>query len=138
MAQPKFLRLSVCKIPQKQFLEGSDMLDINLIRKNREQIEQKLRYKDPTISLDLVYELDVKRRELQTKVQNLKASRNENSLKIGDYKRNGKDASELLQLVASFAEEIHQLDRELAKTDAEFALELSKLPNIPMDDIKIS
>ncbi len=114
------------------------MLDINLIRKNREQIEQKLRYKDPTISLDLVYELDVKRRELQTKVQNLKASRNENSLKIGDYKRNGKDASELLQLVASFAEEIHQLDRELAKTDAEFALELSKLPNIPMDDIKIS
>ena len=114
------------------------MLDINLIRKNREQVEQKLRYKDPTISLDLVYELDIRRRELQTKVQNLKAERNESSLKIGEYKRNKQDASELLKQVAGFAEEIHQLDRELAKVDTEFNNELSKLPNIPMDDIKVS
>lgn len=114
------------------------MLDINLIRKNREQIEEKLRFKDPSISLDLICELDLRRRELQTKVQNLKASRNETSLKIGEVKRQGKDAGELLKQVANNADEIHQLDRELTATETEFHAEISKLPNIPMDDVKVS
>jgi seryl-tRNA synthetase len=114
------------------------MLDINLIRKDRKQVEEKLRLKEPEINLDRLCELDSRRRELQTKVQTLKASRNEISQKIGEYKRQGKDTAELFAQVAGHADEICTLDNELTLVDKEFHAEISRLPNIPMDDIKVS
>lgn len=114
------------------------MLDIALIRKDRATIEKKLRSKDATITLDPLMKLDQERRELQTKVQHLKAARNEISQKIGEYKRAGKDASEILAQVAAQADEIHALDRQLSEVEQKFYVELSSLPNLPMDDVFIS
>lgn len=114
------------------------MLDINLIRKERASIEEKLKTKDPSIDLTLLCELDSKRRELQTKVQHLKATRNELSQKIGEYKREGKDVTPIMEEVAGFAAEIHALDRELADTERGFEQELAALPNVPMNDVKVS
>lgn len=114
------------------------MLDIQLIRKDRAAVEAKLRSKDPTIDLTPVIELDQQRRDLQTKVQSLKAMRNEMSQKIGEYKRQGKDISEIMNEVAGYADEIHTLDRQLAAVEERFQDVMARLPNIPMDDIKIS
>lgn len=114
------------------------MLDIHLIRKDPKAVEAKLRLKDPTIDLTLVHELDVKRRELQTKVQSLKAQRNEISQKIGEYKRSGKETAGLMEEVTKHAEELLKLDQELVVVEEDFNAEFSKLPNLPMDDIKIS
>lgn len=114
------------------------MLDIHLIRKDHKAIEAKLRLKDPAIDLTSIYELDQKRRNLQTKVQGLQALRNETSQKIGEYKRAGKDVAELMQAVAKHADELSELDRELIDIEKLFNEEFSKLPNLPMDDIKIS
>lgn len=114
------------------------MIDIKLLRKDRATIEAKLKSKDPEANVSLVLELDQSLREMKTKVEQLKASRNEFSQKIGEMKRKGQDAAEVLQKVASMAEEIHQLDHQLQPLEEQFTLELAKLPNIPMDDIKIS
>jgi len=114
------------------------MLDINLIRKNREAIEKKLRSKDPSIDLTSLCELDQQRRDLQTKVQHLKASRNEISQNIGIYKREGKDTSQLMEQVAGQGTEIHALDAELAEVEAKYEHEISLLPNLPMDDVLVS
>lgn len=114
------------------------MLDIHLIRKDPKAIESQLRLKDPTIDLTLVYELDLKRRELQTKVQSLKAQRNEISQKIGEYKRSHKETSGLMDEVAKHADELLLLDRELATVEEKFLAEFAKLPNLPMEDIKVS
>lgn len=114
------------------------MLDIQLIRKDYKAVEAKLRKKDPSIELSTVYELDLKRRELQTKGQALKAQRNEISQKIGEYKRSGKSVEELLAEVAKHGETIAQLDLELQTVEKEFEHEFFKLPNLPMDDIKVS
>ncbi|MBA3602934.1 MAG: serine--tRNA ligase, partial [Parachlamydiaceae bacterium] len=59
------------------------MLDIHLIRKDPKAVEARLRLKEPSVDLTLVCDLDQNRRELQTKVQNLRALRNETSQKIG-------------------------------------------------------
>jgi len=114
------------------------MLDIRLIRKDRASIEKKLKSKDPTVSLDLLAELDQQIREGKTQVESLKAARNEASQKIGELKRQGKDTSELMQAVAAHAEEIHTLDHKITELEKQFFDELAKLPNIPMDEIKVS
>ncbi|KAF3362319.1 Serine--tRNA ligase [Chlamydiales bacterium STE3] len=114
------------------------MLDIRLIRKEKESIEKKLQSKDPSISLDPIVDLDQKIRENKTQVEQLKAERNEASQKIGELKRKGEDAQALLNKVSSFADEIHRLDQELTKLEAQFHDAMARLPNIPEDGIKIS
>jgi len=114
------------------------MLDIRLIRKDPKAIEAKLQTKDAQINLSLLCELDSQIRETKTRVEILKAKRNEISLQIGELKRNGKDASDLMEQVSSFADEIHTLDYQEKVLQEKFERELTVLPNIPMDDIKVS
>ncbi|MFI5344496.1 MAG: serine--tRNA ligase [Chlamydiales bacterium] len=114
------------------------MIDIRQIRKNRAEIQAKLQTKDPTIDLSKVCDLDQHIRESKTRVEHLKAQRNEYSQKIGEMKRKGEETSEIVDQVAAFANEIHALDDEIRKLEELFTQELASLPNIPMDDIKIS
>lgn len=114
------------------------MLDIKLLRKDPKGVEAKLKTKDPSINLTVILDLDTRLRELKTKVENLKATRNEFSQKIGEMRRVKQDASEMVKEVASMADEIHQLDHQIQQVEEQFNYEFSKLPNLPMDDIKIS
>ena len=60
------------------------MLDIALIRERTAQVKQALesRNADP-LQVDAILELDVRRREILTRVESLKAERNRVSKKIG-------------------------------------------------------
>ncbi len=114
------------------------MIDIKLIRKDKAKVEAKLKTKDPSISLSQIFDLDEQIRDLKTRVEQLKAARNDASQQIGFFKRDGKDVSALMSQVAKHADELESLDRSLAAAEELFHFELSKLPNIPMDDIKVS
>ncbi len=114
------------------------MLDIRLIRKERAAVEAKLKTKDPQIDLSRLCDLDLEIREGKTAVESLKAKRNNHSQKIGELKRSGGNPAELLEEVARFADEIHAIDRRLKEAETEFELELARIPNLPMDDIKVS
>lgn len=114
------------------------MLDIKLIRKNRHEVEKKLQTKDPSIDLSRICELDQLVRESKTKVEQLKSQRNEASQKIGELKRKGEDTSAIMTAVAAYADEIHTLDHEVTRLEAEFHDQMARLPNIPMDDIKVA
>ncbi|MBA2368209.1 MAG: serine--tRNA ligase [Candidatus Protochlamydia sp.] len=114
------------------------MIDIRLIRKNRAEVEAKLKTKDPSIDLSSIFDLDVLIRENKSRVEQLKAKRNEISQKIGELKRAKQDTSDLMGQVASFAEDIHHLDHQAREWEEQFTDEISRLPNIPMDDIKVA
>ncbi len=114
------------------------MLDIKLIRKDKDLIEKKLKTKDPQIDLSKILELDQQIREFKTHVEKLKATRNEHSQKIGELKRQGKDVSDLMQKVSAWADEIHSTDHKVTLLEEQFNQEMARLPNLPMDDIKIS
>jgi seryl-tRNA synthetase len=114
------------------------MIDIRLIRKDRATVEAKLKTKDPQIDLTKVCELDQQIRDHKTKVEHLKASRNEVSQKIGELKRKGEKVEELMRQVGESAEAIHQLDHEIAALEEQFTQALAELPNLPMEDIKVS
>ena len=114
------------------------MIDIKLIRENGNEIEKLLQTKDPSVKLASVIRLDEQIREKKTRVEKLKAVRNEKSQQIGQLKRAGQDTTGIMSEVTAHAEEIHQLDQELSSLEQEFTLELAKLPNLPMQDIKVS
>lgn len=114
------------------------MIDIKLIRKNPKEIEAKLKTKDPSASLSLVLQLDERIRDIKTKVESLKANRNEKSQQIGLLKRQGKDTVQIMDEVAKHVDEIHALDQELAPLEEQFINEIARLPNLPMDDIKVA
>lgn len=114
------------------------MLDINLIRENPKEIEAKLKTKDPEIDLSSILSLDHELRQLKTKVESLKAERNLVSKEIGEKKRKGEDASEILERVSTQADEIHALDQQVREVEEKFVDQLSRVPNLPMDDIKVS
>ena len=114
------------------------MLDIRLIRKDKAGIEEKLKRKDPSISLDRIFHLDEMIREGKTKVEALKAERNEASKSIGEMKRQGKDISEVTKTMGDLASLIQEYDEALTMQETEFNDLMSRLPNIPYDNIKVS
>lgn len=111
------------------------MLDINLIRKNRAEVEKLIKRKEPTADIAKVYDLDERLREAKTKTEHLKASRNQLSKQIGENKRKGIDVSNLMKEADSSSGELHVLEQETARLEKEFEDALSRLPNIPMEDI---
>lgn len=114
------------------------MLDIKLLRKDSDYYEKKLRTKDPDVSLAPVLALDEKIREIKAHVEEMKAKRNHLSQEIGEKKRKKEDASALMKEVSGLGEKIAELDRELACREAEFTEALASLPNLPLDEIKVS
>jgi seryl-tRNA synthetase len=114
------------------------MIDIRLIRKDPKAIEAKLQTKDPKIDLTKLCELDHKIREGKTRVEQLKAHRNDISQKIGELKREKKDTTDLMQAVTQSADEIHAIDQQIKLDEEVFNFELASLPNIPIDDLLVS
>jgi len=116
------------------------MLDIKLIRQNPEAIKKKIKTKEASVeaAIDTVLSLDSQIREIKTKVEHLKSARNEMSDQIGLLKRKGEDTSVLLTKVSGLGEEIHHLDHALTPLEEEFTHVLAGIPNLPMDDIKVS
>jgi len=114
------------------------MLDIKLIRKDHKAVEAKLKTKEPGVDLTEIVSMDSRLRELKTEVEQLKATRNEISQKIGEMKRKGENPDELMAKVGSLADGIKSLDTQTQEVESKLNFEMSKLPNIPMDGIKIS
>jgi seryl-tRNA synthetase len=87
----------------------------------------------PTI--DRAVELDKSRRETIQAVEERKAARNSVSQQVGQRKRAGEAADDLQQQSRALGDEIAQLDRELAETEAELSAILLELPNVTLDQV---
>jgi seryl-tRNA synthetase len=114
------------------------MLDLKELRKHPDQIEAKLRTKDPALSLTATLSLDEKIRHLKTENEELKAKRNAISKEIGQKRHGGQDATSLLTDVGTMSETIHRTDHEIAQLESELHAVLALFPNIPMDDVPVS
>ena len=69
------------------------MIDIKLIRENKELVKEniKKKFQDKKLPLvDEVYDLDIKYRDAKGKGDNLRALKNEKSALIGSLMREGK------------------------------------------------
>jgi seryl-tRNA synthetase len=114
------------------------MIDIKHIRNDLENTQRLLQTKIEDIKLLPLATLDTRIREIKTEVENLKSERNLKSKIIGENKRKSTDCQDLMHQVTQIAERIQILDEELNILEKELLDGLARLPNLPMDDIKVS
>ena len=111
------------------------MIDIKLIREDRELVKEniKKKFQDEKLPLvDEVYELDKKVREVQVKVDGLKAEKNKLSGQIGLLMKDGKkdEANKVRETIAESAEEIAQLEGEQSKLSSLIKDKMMVIPQI--------
>ncbi len=114
------------------------MLDIKLIRKDAKKIEELLKRKDGSISLQSILVLDEQIREVIARLEDLQSKRNSFSKEIGEKKRKGEDVSSLMQEVAGLGDKVSALNHEKSEIEKKLHHELALLPNLPQEDIKVS
>ena len=111
------------------------MIDINLIRNNKEMVKEniKKKFQDQKLPLvDEVYELDISFREFKTKADNLRNEKNNLSSEIGSLIREGKndEVDELKNKISKMNEEILSLEEKEVETNKKIKEIMMKIPQI--------
>lgn len=114
------------------------MLDMKQIRENTKEYIELLQRRGGDFSYlaDLVQK-DARRREIIASVEKVKAEKNATSKLIGQYKREGKDATPIFKQIETIGKDIKDLENELKKLEDEIHYELLITPNLPHEDIPI-
>ena len=113
------------------------MLDIQLLRNNIDAVREKLAARGYTLDSATFLKLETERKTLQTRTQDLQASRNSLSKQIGMLKGKGEDASSVLAEVAALKAELEGNEVRLAELLAEFDAFVAQIPNLPQDSVPV-
>ena len=118
------------------------MIDIRLIRENRDLVKEniKKKFQDEKLPLvDEVYDLDIRVREIQTKGDNLKAEKNKMSGEIGKLMKDKKidEANKIKEEVTKMAGEIADLEKEQEELNKRIREIMLVIPNIIDDSVPI-
>ncbi len=113
------------------------MLDIKFIRENPEVVRTAIKNKHEKDNLDQLLNLDVERRELLKKVEELKSQKNKASEEVAKLKRERKDASEIIQKMKSVSDEISTLDKQLSEIERQLNQILLFIPNVPHSSVPV-
>ena len=118
------------------------MIDIKLIRENKDLVKEniKKKFQDEKLPLvDEVFELDKRVREVQVKVDGLKAEKNKLSGEIGKLMKDGKrdEAEEIKKKIAEEADEISALEKEQEELSKEIKDKMMVIPQIIDDSVPI-
>ena len=118
------------------------MIDIKLIRENKDLVKEniKKKFQDEKLPLvDEVFELDKKVREVQVKVDGLKADKNRLSGEIGKLMKDGKkdEAEEIKKTIAESAEEITKLEAEQEELAKQIKDKMMVIPQIIDESVPI-
>lgn len=112
------------------------MLDIKRIREHFDEVAEGLRRRGADVALaEAARDLDVKRRALVTKSDELKTQRNSRSKEIGAMKKAGQDTTAVQADVRALGDQIAQLDEEIRQVEEDFSSAMLRIPNVPCKTI---
>jgi len=114
------------------------MLDIKRIRSEPDEVRRALdrRGEDGgSQAVDEILTLDEARREAITEGDELRAHRNEVSRTIGELKRQGKDADELIAEMRKVADRVRELETAVSENESRIQEILLNTPNIPHEEV---
>ena len=109
------------------------MLDIKFIRENPDTVRRAIRAKGLTTEpkLDQLLLVDEEYRLLRSDLEEKQARRNSESKKIGELKRRGESAEELVREMGGLAEEVKKLEERSRSLEAQVSGLMLELPNLP-------
>jgi seryl-tRNA synthetase len=120
------------------YLKEKFMLDIKKIRADFDGVAAKLETRGvKKETLQELHDLDVRRRELIVKSENLKKERNAVSDEIATVKREKGDATEKIAAMKQVSADIKVIDAELAEIEEKLTAYTTTLPNLPHDDVPV-
>ena len=118
------------------------MIDIKLIRENKDLVKEniKKKFQDEKLPIvDEVFDLDKEVREVQVKVDGLKADKNKLSGEIGKLMKDGKkdEAEKIKKTIAESAEEIAKLEEKQVELSALIKEKMMVIPQIIDESVPI-
>tara|TARA_B100000678_G_scaffold191936_1_gene160563 strand:+ start:321 stop:866 length:546 start_codon:yes stop_codon:yes gene_type:complete len=113
------------------------MLDMKMVRQDPEKIQKMLKDRMVEFDLDLLLQLDEKRREMIISTDSLRKKKNEMSIKISDTKKANKDASSQIQEMQSTSKELAKMEEVQNETENEYEKILYSIPNILHESVPI-
>ncbi len=118
------------------------MIDIKLIRENKDLVKEniKKKFQDKKLPLvDEVYDMDIKYREIKTEADEARSKVNKLSKEIGNLMRDKKtdEAGKIKREVAKIKESILLLEEEERNLEKEIKKRMMVIPNIIADDVPI-
>ena len=118
------------------------MIDINLIRENRDLVKEniKKKFQDEKLPLvDEIYELDLRFRETKSKADNLRAEKNKLSDNIGALMREGKkdEAAQVRLEISKIDDDIEELERIEEEVEALIKNKMYEIPQIIDESVPI-
>ena len=106
------------------------MIPANYLRQHLDQVQAHVKKRGIDLDFDVYQSLESKRKQLQIETEQAQAESNTLSKQVAIYKREGKDAAEVLQRLARLAKQKKQLETELRKLKAELDDFLLSIPNL--------
>ncbi len=113
------------------------MLDIQLLRNNIDAVSAGLSNRGYVLDTATFLTLESERKTLQTRTQDLQASRNSLSKQIGMLKGKGEDASAVLAEVAALKDELEANETRLGELLKAFDAFVATIPNLPQDSVPV-
>ncbi len=115
------------------------MLDSKLIEENMLEVKRKLDSRGAEVDYDQFRALDLGRKEIIKKVEELERERNVGSKKVGELMREGKkeEAGALQEEMKEISSKIKNLGELRAKAEEEFRDFMLMIPNLPNDLVPV-
>ncbi|GAB4241180.1 MAG: serine--tRNA ligase [Deltaproteobacteria bacterium] len=107
------------------------MLDLKFVRENIAVVEEALRKRRSTLTLDGFVALDKARRGKLAIVEGMRAERNAVSGEIGRLRREKKDASDLMERMKALSARLKEAEGELPVIERKMEEFLLSIPNVP-------
>ena len=119
-----------------------NMIDIKLIRENKDLVKEniKKKFQDDKLPLvDEIYELDLEYREVKQNMDTKRAEKNKLSAEIGALMRDKKieEANEIKAKVSTMGEEIDALTKREDELSEIIKTKMMRIPNIIADSVPI-
>jgi seryl-tRNA synthetase len=109
------------------------MLDIQVIRDGPEKVREKSKQKGYDIDVDALLRLDTERRATLTKIEELRAKRNE----LNTQTKGQKPSNEQMEQGKQLREQVASLEEALRKLDEQYWPALKAVPNMPLDMVPV-
>ena len=118
------------------------MIDINIIRTNKELVKEniKKKFQDEKLPLvDSIYDMDIKYRKIKTEADEDRSKVNTLSKEIGSLMRDKKveEANKIKEEVSNIKKRIPELEKEEEMLANEIREKMMKIPNIIDDSVPI-
>ncbi|MEW5993355.1 MAG: serine--tRNA ligase [Candidatus Zixiibacteriota bacterium] len=113
------------------------MLDLKFIRENPDLVKAGIAKKNDKSDIDAILDLDRQRRDVLKQVEDLRAERNRVSAEVGQRKKAGEPAEDIIARMRRVGDQISELDEKLREIDQKLHTALSWIPNIPHESAPV-